>query len=336
MKLTFIVLLILVGYNSNAQTNDFGRIALNTFVSDELKIPAEAKAILENKLTTIASQYAMGSNAYNPRFVITANVGLFTKDVIAGPPAMIAQTMNITLYIGDGIENLSFTSLNLTVKGVGTNENKAYIDGFKNIPTKNAQIESFMQEGKKKIIDYYLSKCIIIEEKASSLAAQGKFDEAIFELSAIPDVCKDCYSRCQKKLAAYFQQKINAECEQKLLRAKGEWSSNQSYSGASSASKILLSIHPAAKCITQVNEMLQSMTSKIAADERAAWELKVKQYQDQVARENQLIQYAREDAAREFELSKIRAENFKQIAIEVAKNLPKTITTNNYNRIHWW
>lgn len=336
MKLTFIALLILVGYSVNAQTNDFGRIALNTFVSDELKIPAEAKAILENKLTAIASQYAMGSNAYNPRFVITANVGLFTKDVIAGPPAMIAQTMNITLYIGDGIENLSFTSLNLTVKGVGTNENKAYIDGFKNIPTKNAQIESFMQEGKKKIIDYYLSKCIIIEEKASSLAAQGKFDEAIFELSAIPDVCKDCYNRSQKKLAVYFRQKIDAECDQKLLRAKGEWSSNQSYSGASSASKILLSIHPAAKCIPQVNEMLQSMTSKIASDERAAWELKVKQYQDQVARENQLIQYAREDAAREFELSKIRAENFKQIAIEVAKNLPKTITTNNYNRIHWW
>lgn len=336
MKFTLIALLILIGQWGTAQTNDFGRIALNTFVSDELKIPAEAKTILENKLNTIASQYAMGSNAYNPRFVITAHVGLFTKDIIAGPPAMIAQTMHITLYIGDGIENLSFTSLNFTVKGVGTNENKAYIDGFKNIPTKNAQIENFMQEGKKKIIDYYSSKCVIIEEKASSLAAQGKFDEAIFELSAIPDVCRDCYSRSQKKLAVYFQQKIDVECDQKLLRAKGEWSSNQSYAGASSASKILLSVHPAAKCIPQVNEMLQNMTSKIAADERAAWDLKVKQYQDQVARENQLIQYAREDAGREYELSKIRAENFKQIAIEVARNLPKSITTNNYNRIRWW
>lgn len=336
MKFTFITLLILLSYNGSAQSNDFGRIALNTFVSDELKIPAEAKAILENKLSSIATQYAMGNNGYNPRFIITANVGLFTKDVIAGPPAMIAQTMNITLYIGDGIENLSFTSLNMTVKGVGTNENKAYIDGFKNIPTKNSQLEIFMQEGKKKIIDYYSSKCSIIEEKASSLAAQGKFDEAIFELSAIPDVCKDCYSRSQKKLSVYFQQKIDAECDQKLLRAKGEWSSNQSYAGASSASKILLSVHPAAKCIPQVNEMLQNMTSKIVADERAAWDLKVKQYQDQVARENQLIQFAREDAGREYELSKIRAENFKQIAIEVARNLPKTITTNNYNRIHWW
>jgi hypothetical protein len=48
------------------------------------------------------------------------------------------------------------------------------------------------------------------------------------------------------------------------------------------------------------------------------------------------MQYAREDAAREYELSKIRTENFRQIAIEVARNLPKTITTNNYNRIHWW
>jgi len=71
MKFTLIALLILIGQWGTAQTNDFGRIALNTFVSDELKIPAEAKTILENKLNTIATQYAMGSNAYNPRFVIT-------------------------------------------------------------------------------------------------------------------------------------------------------------------------------------------------------------------------------------------------------------------------
>ena len=86
----------------------------------------------------------------------------------------------------------------------------------------------------------------------------------------------------------------------------------------------------------RIRKLCDSFQDKIAADERAAWELKVKQYNDQVARENQLMQYARQDADREYELSKIRAENFKQIAIEVARNLPKTITTNNYNRIHWW
>jgi len=336
MKSFLLALCLSASLMATAQSDDLGRIALNTYVSDELKIPAEAKAILENKLSIIATQYAMGSSAYRPRFVITANVGLFTKDVVAGPPAMIAQTMNITLYIGDGIENLSFTSINMTIKGVGTNENKAFIDGFKNIPTKNAQLEKFMQEGKQKIMDYYIAKCAMIEQKAASLAAQSKYDQAIYELAAVPDVSKDCYTRCQSKMAVYFKQKIDAECNQKLTRAKGEWAANQSYSGAQTASNILLSIHPAAACMPQVNEMLKSMSDKIAADERAAWELKVKQYNDQVARENQLMQYAREDAAREYELSKIRAENFRQIAIEVARNLPKTITTNNYNRIHWW
>ncbi|MEI8111338.1 MAG: hypothetical protein WCH59_10140 [Chitinophagia bacterium] len=336
MKQFLLIIFIGASIPVMAQTDDLGRIALNSYVSNNLSIPSEAKAILENKLSTIATQYAMGSSSYKPRFVITANVGLFTKDVVAGPPAMIAQTMNITLYIGDGIENLAFTSINMTVKGVGTNENKAFIDGFKNIPTKNAQLEKFMQDGKQKIIDYYITKCAIIEEKASSLAAQSKYDEAIYELASIPDVCKDCYTRSRKKMAIFFKQKIDAECNQKLTRAKGEWASNQSSSGARSAGNILLSIHPAAACMPQVNEMLKNMSEKIAADERAAWELKVKQYNDQVARENQLLQYARQDADREYELSKIRAENFKQIAIEVARNLPKTITTNNYTRINWW
>lgn len=336
MKHFLLAILIGAYFPVMAQSDDLGRIALNSYVSNNLKIPAEAKAILENKLSMIATQYAMGSSSYQPRFVITANVGLFTKDVVAGPPAMIAQTINITLYIGDGIENLAYTSINMTVKGVGTNENKAFIDGFKNIPTKNFQLEKFMQEGKQKIIEYYTAKCTIIEEKAASLAAQSKYEEAIYELASIPDVCKDCYTRSRKIMATYFKQKIDAECNQKLTRAKGAWASNQSSSGAQSASNILLSIHPAAACIPQVNEMLKNMTDKIAADDRAAWELKVKQYNDQVARENQMIQYARQDADREYELSKIRAENYKQIAIEVARNLPKTITTNNYTRINWW
>ena len=336
MRKLYAVLFVLLSSVAHGQKDDSQRIALNAFVSDNIDIPTEAKSMLLNKLNTMATQYAMAGSEDRPRFVLTAYVSILTKDVVAGPPAMIAQTMQISFFIGDAIDNKAFSSIQMNIKGVGTNENKAFIDAFKNIPTQQEAIKKFMQDGKQKIMDYYVAKCPLIEKKAAALAVQSKYDEAIYELAAIPDVSSDCYATCQKQMGIYFQQKIDGECTQKLTRAKSAWNSNPSYEGARSAGNILLSIHPAASCQQEVSTFLKSMSEKIAADERAAWDLKVKQYQDQIARENQLIQYAREDAARAHELSKIRTENFRQIAIAFAQNLPKSITTNNYNRIHWW
>ena len=78
------------------------------------------------------------------------------------------------------------------------------------------------------------------------------------------------------------------------------------------------------------------MRLKIESNQREAWEFKLRQYDDQVKRDNQLIQYAREDAAKEYELDKIRSENFAKVAIEYAKNQPKTVNYTSYNRINWW
>ena len=130
MKKIIIALFIITNFvSTNAQEvinlDDFGRIALNSYVSDQVKIPAEAKVQLETKLKQIATNYGMGETTVNPRFIITATISITTKDIIAGPPQLIAQNMDITLFVGDAIENKVFANAIITTKGVGTNENKA-------------------------------------------------------------------------------------------------------------------------------------------------------------------------------------------------------------------
>ena len=98
----------------------------------------------------------------------------------------------------------------------------------------------------------------------------------------------------------------------------------------------LISIHPLSNCKQEVTNLFNTMRTKIENNERAAWEFKVKQYQDEVNREEELLRFSREDAAREFELSKVRTEAFKRVAIEFAKNQPKTINNSYYTRINWW
>ena len=152
-----ITLLILtfaaITINAQVKLDDFGRIVLNTYLPDSIALPAEAKNLLITKLNQITSNNGMGGSQANPRFIITANVNVGTKDIIAGPPQMIAQNLDVTLFIGDAVTNTIFSNTTLSLKGVGTNENKAFIDALKTINPKNKEVLAFIEEGNTKIIN---------------------------------------------------------------------------------------------------------------------------------------------------------------------------------------
>jgi hypothetical protein len=311
-KYTLPILLILSAIVCRAQDlSDFGRIVLNTYLPEKIEMPSEAKNQLHTKLSQIASNNGMGGSQVNPRFIITAKVSVGTKNIIAGPPQMIAQNMDLTLFIGDAINNTIFANATLSLKGVGINENKAFIDAFKNINPKNKELATFLEEGKNKILAYYTTNCDFILKEAQALVKQDKYNEAIYQLSVVPDVCKDCYLRCLDTIGVFFQKKIDAEGQLKLNEAKTIWAASQHSIGADRAGEILSTIHPKASCQLEVAQFVKTIESKLNADEKAALRLKMK----------------------ELELNELQIKSYRDVALEYAKNQPKTVT---YNNIYWW
>lgn len=311
-KHTISILLILSTIVCGAQDlSDFGRVSLNTYLPENMELPSDAKNQLHTKLSQITSNHGMGGSQVNPRFIITANITIRTKDVIAGPPQKIAQNLDITLFIGDAISNTLYSNTTLSLKGVGTNENKAFIEAFKNLNPKNSEIAKFLEEGKNKIINYYSTNCDFILKEAQTLVKQDKYNEAIYQLSLVPDVCKDCYFRCLDTIGVIFQKKINAEGLQKLNEAKTIWAANQHSAGAERAAVILSAIHPNAACNNEIATFINTIQSKLNADEKAALQLKMK----------------------ELELKELQITGYRDVALEYAKNQPKTAT---YNNIYWW
>jgi len=285
----------------------------------------------------------MGGSTVNPRFIITANVNVGTKDIIAGPPQMIAQNLDVTFFIGDAVENKSFCNSTISLKGVGTNENKAYIDALKKINPKNPDIQKFVEEGKNKIVTYYNTQCDFIIKNALTLKKQGNYDEAIYQLSIVPDVCQECYFRCLDTLTSIFQQRVDADCNQKLKQAKTVWAAEQNPDGAEKAADIVNQINPLATCQPEVDVFIKSIEAKLKADEQARWQFKLKQYADKVAMQKEQVriaeaksirddQYRENQSQRNAELDKIRINANREISIEYAKNQPKTVT---YNNIYW-
>jgi hypothetical protein len=309
--------------------DDFGRIALNPYVSEQAKLPAEAKAQLEIKLKQIASNYGMAGSIANPRFIITANISITTKDIIPGPPQQISQNMDITLFIGDAIENKIFSNIVISSSGVGTNENKAFIDAIKQINTKNKKIETFLEEAKSKILAYYSTQCDFINQKAIALKQQEKYSEAIYILAQITEVCKECYFKALNEMAVIYDLKINNEANSLLKNANSIWSANPNEQGAQDAISYIMKINPQAKCYSDASKLLNTINTKIIADEKERLHK-----QEEYEKRQQKIDA--ENAKTEADLERQRINAYRDVAVEYAKNQPSVVYRNVYRNIYWF
>lgn len=302
----FVLLQSIIGTSQTQnKLNDFGRIVLNTYLPNEMKVPNEAKALLETKLNQISTNNGIGGGSLNPRFIITAFVNIGTKDIISGPPQMIAQNLDISIFIGDAIENKIYSSVIIPLKGVGTNENKSFIDAIKNLNTKAKPINLFIGEGKNKIIEYYNTKCDFILQQAESLAKREQFNEAIYKLSTVPEVCKECYFKSLETTEIIYKEKINNEGKNYLYQARAIWATNQDSEGASRALENILKIDKNSSSFIQVDALLKTISNKLSVDEK------------------ERLEQQKQTEKKEYDLENKRIEAYREIALEYAKNQPR-------------
>jgi len=249
--------------NSAGKSDDMARITLAAFVPQQIdKMPEAARSMLANKLSQIVTQSGMGGSAMNQRFILTANIVVMTKDITPTAPPMQAFTLDITLYIGDGIEGTKLASTSVSVKGVGENETKAYVSALKGISPNNTNIQSFVEAGKTKIVEYYNSKCDFIIKDAQTLASQKQYEEAISSLLAVPEVCKECYMACQDLTLNVYKMKLENECVENIQKATVSKANNEWDEAASH----LVSILPDVSCYDAAQTLLRDIEDHRCAE----------------------------------------------------------------------
>ena len=321
MKKILLSLLMIIGYNAYSQntlgkSDDAARITLAAYVPQQIdKMPNAARSILANKLNQIVTQNGMGGAANNERFIITANVNVISKDLTATAPPMTALVLEVTLYIGDGFVGTKFSSTSINVKGVGESETKAYISALKGISPTNSNIQSFVGNGKSKIIEYYNSKCDFIIKEAQTLVSQNNFEEAIFKLTSVPEVCKECYDKCMDAVGPIYQKQIDRECKSKLMEANTAWNAAQDSYGADIAGGILAQIDPNASCYKEALALSNKIAQRIKEIDQRDWKLQLKEQQDNV------------------DIQKATIKAIRDIGVAYGNGQPKTVT---YNVRGWW
>ncbi|MBN1185005.1 MAG: hypothetical protein JXB49_22155 [Bacteroidales bacterium] len=312
MKIIQIIALVVVCFatctfaqNDEGRLNDMARIALNTYIPENIEeLPDALRSSLENKLSQISTRYGLGASELMPRFIISANVITQSKEYTSTTPPMLAITSDVTLYIGDGYEGKSFASTTITVKGVGANETKAYNAALKNIDPSNINIEKFVSDGKRKIITYYNTNCDFIIKHAKTLESQHQFDEAIYTLMGIPEVCFECYNKAMNAIGQIYQNKIDWECKSKLAAAKNIWNAGQNYDAAESAAEILSTINPESACFNDIETLSKQIAKQIREIDNREWDFKLK---------------------KEIDLESQRIKAYRDVGVAYGNNQPKNV-----------
>lgn len=358
-KVYFIIVGFLLASMLGAQTlDDVGRMAINVQRPVNKTIPAEAVDQLEDKMHQIITTAGISDNSISRRFALTATVSVLKKDIIKGSPARVSQTLDITFYVKDVIDNKEYGHATLSSVGVGLNENKAFIMAFSSLKPGNPKLQKMIDDSKELIVAYYRTNIDKIIADAYVLVQQGQFDKALYQIAQVPDVCTDCTQKCRRATIDIYQKKIDSAGEKLLQSAKAAWTAEPNANGAIKASRYLAKIDLLAACQPQADALMGEMKAKVLDDERKAWEFEMQQYADEKAREQRDFEFrvqqykdrqakeeqlhqealarekrqeAREQRDFEFEREKYGKEHEKdmaiisasrEVALEVAKQIP--------------
>jgi len=300
MKKVIIVILAVAWFgvnlyaqNSQGKTDDLGRIALAAIVPEQAEgIPQSARQLLANKMEQIAVQNGIGASAANPRFCIVPVVNVLTKEITPTAPPMQALNLEVTFYIVDAASQMIFSQTTTSVKGVGQTVDKAYMQALKNINVKAGQFKGFVEKGKEKIVEYYNSQCDVVLKGSQALAGQKKYEEALFVLLSVPDVCRECFDKSMDLSIDIYKQYANYKCTEYMAGAKAAWANMN----ADKAAEFLGKITPDMECYSQAVQLADEITQKQLADGANVWQFKMKQYDDSVEKEKLMIQAGKEVA----------------------------------------
>lgn len=313
MKKLLLTLALSLFAMNGLYAQDDHKIALSSYVPENCGVPASSQNVLETKLKNVITASGFGEEL-NQRFILTAKVNVLNEEILtATTPAMCSYTLSYNLYIGDGMQGTLFASTQIEAKGAGKSKEKAYAQALKALKTNSPELKDFVENGKKKIIDYYNLNGAAIIKNAQTLAKNQQFNEALWELSAIPSACTALYNQANDLMTQIYQQQITQEGASMLAEARAIWNAGQDREAADKAGALLAQINPQSPAFKEAQSLHTQIAARVKAIDSREWAFKLQQQKDATS------------------IAKAQISTARDVAVAWAKNQPRTIY-----KIYWW
>lgn len=281
------MILLCIGLYSYAQDCDIHLIAISVDQKDNT--PESANEYLYNRLCTAVSHDGISASGQYAQFFVAAKGLVLYEQVVPGAPAQTALTLSLNLYIGDYWGEKVFARTSFEIRGVGESRERAYLNAYRSLNKNNARLVSFLEEGKKHILNYYDTEYRNIQKEAKRAAQLRDYPKALFLLTSVPMCCKG-YEAVSEDLIQIYHEYINYNCDRLLMEARTAWATYPDLHGAELVAEILNQLEPDAACYDEAMELYKEVKAKMKDD----WNYEFrKKYEDKIALRKQIIEAAR-------------------------------------------
>lgn len=296
----FWALLNIIPFCSAQTLNDVGKITLGVDVPTQINGLDEIQTgKIRTKLQQICTKNGIVSSWSTNSFVVRPSFDIYQFETVEdGMQNIYVVKAELTLTISQ-IDGTIVNTINKTLKGSGNTKEKALTNCIADIPVTDEAFQTFLTEGKKKIIDYYQARCSDIMLKAQNYAKQEQYETAIAILMLVPEEVP-CYEDIIKLIEGVYGTYQDKLCAQ-LTSAANAAIAIQDYDAAA---EYLTQINPNSSCYSFAVNTFKKVEEKVSALEQRDWNYKMKQYDDSV------------------QLEKIRIRAAKEIAVEYYRNQP--------------
>jgi hypothetical protein len=276
MRNLLTLLLSCIVFLSYAQ-NQVNTLTITPVVFEQTEpVSDNVKNLLKNKMMQVASKYGFASGVTKHRHIMFPDIQVFSKNIVPSAPPKVMMVLEITFYIADYDTKTIYASKIFNLKGVGSNETKAYFSAVKQLNINNQGFAELMETGKQKIIHYYNNNCGLIIKQANNLADQDQYEEALAILARIPSDCADCYNRSLNASKLIYDKYEKQQCLVNLAKAKSVWYSEQNYDGALKTEQYLSQILPGSSCYREALQLEKEIKQKIEDLDNKQWNYAIK------------------------------------------------------------
>lgn len=229
------------------------------------QVDAASARILENQLRRAATASGLNADGTYTQFFITAKVDVLDKEVTSSAPAQVVQNIGVTLYVADQFHQKTFASEYLELKGVGKTEEKSFNFALRQLNAQNSKLRSFINQGKRKILDYYDSQTEYILKDADRAASMQRYEEAIALCASVPTCSKggDQAAEYGAQIYAHYRDVLNQKL---ILQAQALWAAGQDADAASEAAYLLASVDPESGCYGEAQALLKEIRTQMRSD----------------------------------------------------------------------
>lgn len=252
-------------------------------------VPAAVADQLATRLGRAITTNGVTADTGFGQFFVAGKFNHIQSDVLPGPPMQHSLYTTLTLYIGDINTRKTFATTSIDLRGVGTSEQRAYINALGQLNAKNANIQNFIEKGKQKIVAYFDANYPQILAKARQAASMRNYDEALYHSTQIPECCRG-YNEATNLTIQIYRELIDFDGQKLLQAARAAWNAQPDAEGAREAYYYLAQIDPSSSAYEGALKLEKEISAVVKDDKK--FETRDK-YRDAVETERRYIEAAR-------------------------------------------